>query len=211
MTMTENKTAKDYMALPYTICLKRDEDGDVIAKVTEFEGCIAHGRTAAEALEALKEIQEAWIEIRLEAGIPIPEPEDEDSLPSGKWVQRVAKSLHKKLICRAKKEAVSMNQFCASVLAEGIGRKETTERVANALDSHLKSITEQYRRSIFAAYKHGVIYKHPHVEMWDLVGQHAAKAGYVTYAVKRTVRMMSADSNEIHYKNDQKEISARTH
>lgn len=43
---------------------------------------------------------------------------------SGKFVLRLTKSLHAKLIKLARKENVSMNFLAASLIAEGIGRIE---------------------------------------------------------------------------------------
>ena len=47
-----------------------------------------------------------------------------DELPSGKWVQRVPRSLHAKLIALAKREGSSLNQLATSILAEGVGRSQ---------------------------------------------------------------------------------------
>ncbi len=43
--------------------------------------------------------------------------------PSGKWVQRVPRSLYLKLTVLAKAEGVSLNQFVTAVLAEAAGKK----------------------------------------------------------------------------------------
>jgi predicted RNase H-like HicB family nuclease len=106
------------MNLHYTITMKRDEDGDVVARVQELAGCIAHGETEAEAIAALKETQRLWIEEALESGTPIPEPEADEELPSGKWLQRSPRSLHLRLSKLAKREGVSLNQLVTSMLAE---------------------------------------------------------------------------------------------
>lgn len=110
-----------YLELPYTVIIRRDEDGDYVARIDELPGCMAHGETQAEALEALDEAMELWITDCLESGDPVPEPTIEESLPSGKWVQRVPKTLHKKLVSLAKRENVSLNQLVASILAEAVG------------------------------------------------------------------------------------------
>jgi antitoxin HicB len=122
----------DYLKLPYTVNLRTDEDGVWIARVEELEGCIAHGSTQAEALSVLEEMKTAWIEDALEAGDPIPKPELEEELPSGKWLQRVPRTLHKKLAELAKKEQVSLNQLVTSILAEAIGSKSETKRIARS-------------------------------------------------------------------------------
>ena len=59
-----------------------------------------------------------WLEESLAAGHLIPEPEDEEPLPSGKWVQRVPRSLHRQLVKAAKREGVSLNQLVTSMLSQ---------------------------------------------------------------------------------------------
>ena len=115
-----NKDLKYYMALPYTVILKPDEEGDYIARIGELDDCIAHGSTPQEALTNLEEVKSLWITDYLESGDPIPEAETE-TLPSGKWVQRVPRSLHRKLIALAKQDNVSLNQLVSNALSEVVG------------------------------------------------------------------------------------------
>ena len=68
------KTLEYYLALPYTKVLRRDDEGDIVARIEELPGCVAHGANDAEALERLEDVQAAWIEEFLSAGQPIPEP-----------------------------------------------------------------------------------------------------------------------------------------
>ena len=114
-----------YLNLPYTVILRPDEDGDVVARVEELPGCSAHGKSQREALESLEEAKELWITDCLESGDPIPEPLAEEALPSGKWLQRVPRTVHRKLIDLAKRERVSLNQFVTSVLSEAIGVRKS--------------------------------------------------------------------------------------
>ncbi len=111
------------MKLPYTTILQRDEDGDIIARVKELEGCVADGQDEMEAIGHLQDAKELWIAAALKADLPIPKPEGEDELPSGKWLQRVPRSLHKKLVDLAKNDGVSLNQLVLSILAEAAGQK----------------------------------------------------------------------------------------
>jgi antitoxin HicB len=118
------KTLEYYLALPYTIVLRRDiKDEIVVARVEELPGCSAHGDTELEALSNLRDNMQAWIEDCLESGDAVPEPAENIELPSGKWLQRVPRSLHLKLIRLAKDEGVSLNQFITAVLAEAAGEK----------------------------------------------------------------------------------------
>jgi predicted RNase H-like HicB family nuclease len=116
---TENQNDIDrYMLLPYTTILHRDQDGDMVAVIQELAGCSAHGRSEQDALENVKEAQRLWIQDCLEAGQAVPLPEEAVPLPSGKWVQRVPRSLHRKLANMAKREGVSLNQLVTSILAQ---------------------------------------------------------------------------------------------
>src|SRR5262245_38218891 len=117
-------TLDEYLKLPYAIELRRDEDGDWVARVLELQGCTAHGATQPQALEQLEEVKRDWIQAALEDNIPIPEPErEEDDLPSGKWVQRVPRSLHQRLRHLAKREGTSLNNLVALALAEWLGTR----------------------------------------------------------------------------------------
>lgn len=118
----------DYINLPYTIILKKDDEGDFVARIDELQGCVAHGKNEAEALQRLKGVQALWIEDCLDAQEPVPLPAVETALPSGKWIQRVARSLHKELTEDAKREAVSLNQLVATVLAHYVGNKKAVRR-----------------------------------------------------------------------------------
>lgn len=63
-----------------------------------------------------------------ESGKPVLAPESRGS--SGQWRQRVPKSLHTRLVERARREGVSLNSLVATLLAEGIGRKETESELS---------------------------------------------------------------------------------
>lgn len=119
-----SKNLEEYLRLPYTIVLRRDQrDGIVVARIEELPGCSAHGSSEQEALLNLHDSMVDWIEDSLEAGDPIPKPAEEVELPSGKWLQRVPRSLHLKLIHLAEREGVSLNQLVTSALAEAAGAK----------------------------------------------------------------------------------------
>jgi len=115
---------EDYLSLPYTKVLRKDiEENIFVARVEELPGCSAHGGNELEALSNLRDNMELWIEDCLESGDAVPLPSVGEELPSGKWLQRVPRSLHLKLIRLAKSEGVSLNQLVTSTLAEAAGRK----------------------------------------------------------------------------------------
>jgi antitoxin HicB len=129
------KTTEEYMKLPYTLTVRWSADDELfVARVKEIEGCTGHGSSEAEAIAMLRDNMREWISFCLEAGDEIPLPADSDHLPSGKWVQRVPRSLHKRLVECAENEGVSLNTFVTACLAQAVGR-------ANAKDSAPVSAT----------------------------------------------------------------------
>ena len=51
-----------------------EEDDCFLVEVPELPGCMADGKTRAEALEKAERIMQEWIEIAKEDGRPIPVP-----------------------------------------------------------------------------------------------------------------------------------------
>ena len=96
-----------------------EEDEGFIALARDLPGCSAFGETQEAALAELQHAIYAWHLAALAAGNPVPEPSKPaiDSLPSGKILLRIPRSLHAKLIDAAKHEAVSLNQHLVSVLS----------------------------------------------------------------------------------------------
>jgi len=124
---------RDYLrTLPYGIILRKDEEGDWVARAAELPGCTAHGSTQVESLKNLGEVMDLWLEDALISGTAIPEPRVVERLPSGKWLQRVPRSLHQKLVDLAERESVSLNQLVTSMLSEAIGRRNRPGQLADA-------------------------------------------------------------------------------
>jgi len=66
-----------YMATSYGVDVIHEESGDAppyVAFIRELPGCMAQGRTPAEALEELHEARCLFIEAMLDHGVPIPAP-----------------------------------------------------------------------------------------------------------------------------------------
>jgi len=69
---------KEYIELPYSIIFRhiKDESGEYyFTTVQELDGCMSDGATLEEAHKNIREAIEGWIETKLEAGFPIPEPQ----------------------------------------------------------------------------------------------------------------------------------------
>lgn len=139
------KDLKYYLNLPYTVVLRPDEQGDYVARIEELPGCSAHGPTPQEALKNLEEAQALWIGDCLEAGDVVPEPVLEESLPSGKWVQRVPRTLHRKLVLMARRERVSLNQLVTSILSEASGARRAKEPAPLAMKNDRRARTPRGR------------------------------------------------------------------
>jgi len=110
---------KKYLELPYHIIIRHivDKSGSYyFATVQEFEGCMSHGDTYAEAFENIQDAMKGWIEAKLENGFTVPEPTGENNY-SGKFVLRLPKSLHARLALDAEREGVSLNQYALYKLA----------------------------------------------------------------------------------------------
>ncbi|MCH5338039.1 MAG: toxin-antitoxin system HicB family antitoxin [Acetatifactor sp.] len=104
---------KDYMELPYTRVVqeKNDESGHYFyGYILELDGCQSTGETLDELYQNLNEAMEGYLEIKIENNLPIPIPESADDY-SGKFVVRIPKTLHKRLVIEANKEGVSLNQL----------------------------------------------------------------------------------------------------
>ena len=110
---------KDYMRLPYTRLVQeiQEESGHYFfGRILELDGCQSTGETLEELYESLNEAMEGYLETKLEYGLPIPVPERVEDY-SGKFVVRLPKSLHQRLVIEAKNEGVSLNQLALYKLA----------------------------------------------------------------------------------------------
>lgn len=110
---------QDYMRLPYNYVVRpvSDESGLYYhAQVLELDGCQSTGETTQEAFDNLREAMEGWLEVKLAACLPIPQPLDSEKF-SGRFVVRVPKSLHARLVMEAGKEGVSLNQYAVYKLS----------------------------------------------------------------------------------------------
>lgn len=99
--------------------LTAEEGGGYFIEFPDLPGCISDGETVDEAIANGMDAKRAWLAVLREAGRPVPEPGGQ---LSGKWVQRVPKSLHARLVERAEREGISLNTLVVSLIAEGLGK-----------------------------------------------------------------------------------------
>ena len=129
--MSDMSTMKlaDYLALPYTIEVVKDEGDNYsgwFARVVELPGCMTQADTFAELSEMIEEAMGLWIETALEDGETIPLPRSVDDF-SGRFVIRIPKSLHKELVEMAEREGVSLNTYVNVALGKTIGQERKTQ------------------------------------------------------------------------------------
>jgi len=101
--------------------LTKEEGGGWLITFLDLPGCISEGETPEEAITNGKDAMECWIQACKEAGRHIPEPGDSSS---GKFITRIPKSLHTRLISRAKQEGVSMNALVSVFIAECLSKRD---------------------------------------------------------------------------------------
>jgi len=70
------KTLEYYLSLPYTMEIVPDtEDSGYVVWIKELEGCITQADTWDKLLLMIEDAKRDWLEVALEYGDPIPEPE----------------------------------------------------------------------------------------------------------------------------------------
>lgn len=123
------KTIPEY---PFNIRqLTQEEGGGYFIEFPDLPGCMSDGETIDEAIENGKDAVECWIEAAIEMGRSIPKP-GELAKQSGKWVQRVPKSIHLRLVKRAQEEGVSLNTLVITILSESLGQSKIVKFTKNS-------------------------------------------------------------------------------
>jgi antitoxin HicB len=108
---------------PFAIRPLAEADGGGFAiEYPDLPGCISDGDTPEEALKNGADAVKAYLRSCARHGDPIPEP----SGASGQWRQRVPRSLHARLVARARQEGVSLNTLVTAMIAEGLGKRRAS-------------------------------------------------------------------------------------
>ncbi|MPZ99486.1 MAG: toxin-antitoxin system HicB family antitoxin [Dehalococcoidia bacterium] len=130
--------AEELAARPYRRVLIPDEDGVYFAEAPELPGAMTEGDSPLDALEMLDDAILAWILDALEDGKPVPEPSSDRDGPSGRFVARVPRTLHRRLAEAAEAEGVSLNALCNAYLAEGPARRDVLRIAEKRIDYALR-------------------------------------------------------------------------
>jgi len=108
---------------PFTIRPLDDSDGGGFAiEYPDLPGCISDGETPEEALRNGRDAVKAYLLSCAKHGDPYPKP----GAASGQWRQRVPRSLHARLVAKARQEGVSLNSLVTAMIAEGLGRRRAS-------------------------------------------------------------------------------------
>lgn len=110
--------------------LSKDEGGGYSISFPDLPGCWSDGATPEEAIANGRDALRAWLSVAQEFGDQLPKP---FSAVSGRFVQRVPRSLHAQLIARAKAEGVPLNTLVISLVSQGIGRRQAGVRTGRPL------------------------------------------------------------------------------
>lgn len=114
------RTIDYYMSLPYRIEIVPDvAENGFTAWYPDLPGCITTADTMDKILQNALDAKRSWLEAAIDDGVEIKEPVKmnlEDY--SGQFKLRIPKSLHMTLSINARKEGISMNQYCIYLLSK---------------------------------------------------------------------------------------------
>lgn len=132
-----------YINLPYKAEIEFEpKEGVWIASHPELGkgSCYAIADTPEEAIAQLKDDKKELLEILFKEGKSIPEPkfEKEEELPSGQFILRIPRTLHKRIKDQADIEGVSLNHFLSSLIAENFSQKEQLSKLPDLISATLE-------------------------------------------------------------------------
>jgi antitoxin HicB len=102
--------------------LSKEEGGGYSITFPDLPGCCSDGATPEEAIDNGRDALESWLAVAREVSDELAKP---FSKVSGRFVQRVPRSLHAQLIAQAKIEGVSLNTLVVSIASQGLGQRQT--------------------------------------------------------------------------------------
>ena len=125
---------KSSVAYPFEVRpLSKEEGGGYSIHFPDLPGCWSDGSTPEDAIENGRDALQSWLAVAQEFDDDIPRP---FSAVSGRFVQRVPRSLHARLIARAKAEGVSLNTLVVSLVSQGIGKQQVAKRANRRVTTH---------------------------------------------------------------------------
>ncbi len=107
--------------------LSKEDGGGFMITFPDLPGCMSDGETEEEALENGRDAFVSWVSARIDQGKDIPEPRARsvdfvEADVSGRFLARVPKYIHARLVKRAQREGVSVNSLVLAFIAAGLGQ-----------------------------------------------------------------------------------------
>ena len=109
-------TIEECLQAHYRMEIERDvEEGGYVVSFPDLPGCITCAKSLEEAVLAAEDAKREWITAAFEEGVKVSLPQRVDDY-SGQFKLRIPRSLHKRLAEGARREGISMNQYCLYLL-----------------------------------------------------------------------------------------------
>jgi antitoxin HicB len=105
--------------------LSADEGSGYAITFPDLPGCRSDGPTPEEAIKNGRDALRSWLAVAREFGDEVPPP---FAGASGRFVQRVPRSLHAQLIAQARAEGVSLNTLIVALVAQGVGKRKVSAK-----------------------------------------------------------------------------------
>ena len=114
------KDLEYYLHLNDRLEIQKDDEGGYVMSFPELPGCVSCAETKEDAVRIAEEAKKEWMMAAMEEQIEIPEPKRVEQCPNS-FKLRLPKSLYFDLSHSAKREGVSMNQYCLYLLSQNRG------------------------------------------------------------------------------------------
>lgn len=131
-TIKASQTLEYFLNKDYPVVIYQADEGGFVAEIRELSGCLTQGETLDEVYERIETARKAWIEVAYEDGIEIPLPQTEQEY-SGKFISRIPKSLHRRLVEQSSEDGVSLNQYVITILSGTVSEKEVASKMGEVL------------------------------------------------------------------------------
>lgn len=105
--------------------LSEADGGGYLISFPDLPGCMSDGDTIDETIANGRDAFSAWMSARADQNKPVPKPTRHgESAEPARFMQRLPRSLHTRLVARAKAEGTSLNTLVTMLLAEGLVRRD---------------------------------------------------------------------------------------
>ena len=114
--------------------LPKEDGGGYSIVFPDLPGCRSDGATPEEAIANGRDALKSWLAVANEFGDRVAKP---FHAVSGRFVQRVPRSLHAQLVAQAEAEGVSLNTLVVSLVSLGLGHRQPAQKRPPASGRHV--------------------------------------------------------------------------